>query len=289
MTGPSRTWRRSGSSGTVASSRAGSVVRSSVGVGACRTSGRSGPASTPSPGSAQVARQTVRARSSTARPASSADGTSPSAHTTCHRRSPTRTVSPSSVRRTSPSGRSTAASAGRASRRSGACAAATATRSSASRPARSGSRTSVSAPGGSSASSGPVGHTSRRAGAAPSRRASSSARPGAPVSATACAVRARSKTTPATPEPARPTTRGASLIAVTAAKPTPKRPTPPDPRFDDARSEARPATPSASSGAPAFATCRTLPSARTRRVVVIPARSAASAAFCASSTNHRSR
>ena len=286
MTGPSRTWRRSGSSGTVASSRAGSVVRSSVGVGACRTSGRSGPASTPSPGSAQVARQTVRARSSTARPASSADGTSPSARTTCHRRAPTRTVSPSSVRRTIPSGRSTAASAGRASRRSGACAAATATRSSASRPARSGSRTSVSAPGGSSASPGPVGHTSRRAGAAPSasRQLVGEARGARCRRRRAPCGRGRRRTPPVLV-----TTRGASLIAVTAAKPTPKRPTPPDPRLADARSEARPATPSASSGAPAFATCRTLSTARTRRVVVIPARSAASAAFCASSTNHRSR
>ena len=286
MTGPSRTWRRSGSSGTVASSRAGNVVRSSVGVGACRTSGRSGPASAPSPGSAQVARQTVRARSSTARPASSADGTSPSARTTCHRRAPTRTVSPSSVASHDPVGQVDRRQRGQGEQEVG--------RLRPPRRPRGRRRRDRRAAAAGPPCRRPAGAPPRRvrwatpaAGPAPPRRVAPARRrgPAAPVSATARAVRARSKTTP----PVRVTTRGASLIAVTAAKPTPKRPTPPDPRLADARSEARPATPSASSGAPAFATCRTPSTARTRRVVVIPARSAASAAFCASSTNHRSR
>jgi hypothetical protein len=80
------------------------------------------------------------------------------------------------------------------------------------------------------------------------------------------------------------TTRGAADTASTAAKPTPNRPTEvSSSRFADARSEASAATPAASSGRPVLATRSSRSTTVTRS---LPSRPAASAAFCASSTNH---
>nr|WP_052748463.1 hypothetical protein [Cellulomonas sp. FA1] len=91
-------------------------------------------------------------------------------------------------------------------------------------------------------------------------------------------------------------TTTSSATARTAANPTPNRPTSRVlvPRLADARSDASDATPGASSGAPVFAATSTgLPSSpcarRSSSRPGVPARVAASAAFCASSTTTRSR
>jgi len=104
--------------------------------------------------------------------------------------------------------------------------------------------------------------------------------------------------------PAADRTRGSSLTATTAANPTPNRPTvpptlPPTPapasppapasRLLDARSVDSASTPAASSGAPVLAAV-SIPSRNVSRSRPgTPARTAASAAFCASSTTTRSR
>ena len=86
--------------------------------------------------------------------------------------------------------------------------------------------------------------------------------------------------------------RGVSLTATTAAKPTPNRPTAPSPappRLLDARSVDSASTLAASSGAPVLTATRTPSRSVSRSFPGTPARAAASAAFCASSTMTRSR
>jgi hypothetical protein len=88
--------------------------------------------------------------------------------------------------------------------------------------------------------------------------------------------------------PDREITRGESVTASTAAKPTPNWPTLSPARLADARSAASAVTPAASSGAPVFAARNSPPLMLTRKYPGTPARWAASAAFCASSTSSRS-
>jgi hypothetical protein len=87
--------------------------------------------------------------------------------------------------------------------------------------------------------------------------------------------------------------RGASLTATTAANPTPNRPTvcacAESSRLLDARSVDSASTPAASSGAPVLAAISVPPRSVSRSLPGTPARAAASAAFCASSTMTRSR
>jgi hypothetical protein len=128
----------------------------------------------------------------------------------------------------------------------------------------------------------PGWRTSRRTGGRPPRRASSARNAGSPD--TAAAVRSAENCTP----PEREITRGASVTPSTAAKPTPNRPTLSPVRFAEARNAASAATPAPSSGAPVFAARSSFPSMLTRRYPGTPARCAASAAFCASSTSNRS-
>ncbi|MCR6705557.1 MAG: hypothetical protein NVV66_13000 [Cellulomonas sp.] len=96
--------------------------------------------------------------------------------------------------------------------------------------------------------------------------------------------------------PVAETTLISSDTARTAANPTPYRPTTPGPpwsRFAEARIEDSAATPASSSGAPVFAATSVVPTSvrasRSRSRPGTPARTAASAAFCASSTTTRSR
>jgi hypothetical protein len=166
---------------------------------------------------------------------------------------------------------------------------------------RNGNSTAVSYPQGASPS---AGYGSRNAGTRPSRRANSSASSALPSAAARTASRA-SLSENRTP-PSLDSTAGASLTASTAANPTPNRPTgpefpdPPSPgpssRLAEARSVERLTTPFRSRCAPVLAAVNTGPAPcadpvdntnRTRPGT--PARAAASAAFCASSTITRSR
>ena len=92
--------------------------------------------------------------------------------------------------------------------------------------------------------------------------------------------------------------RGESLTATTAANPTPNRPTvaaspaSPNPawsRLLEARSVDSASTPAASSGAPVLEATSVPSRSVSRSLPGTPARAAASAAFCASSTTTRSR
>ena len=89
--------------------------------------------------------------------------------------------------------------------------------------------------------------------------------------------------------------RGESLTATTAANPTPNRPRSASPgpagssRLLDARSVDSASTPAASSGAPVLEAVSVPSRSVSRSRPGTPARAAASAAFCASSTTTRSR
>jgi len=125
---------------------------------------------------------------------------------------------------------------------------------------------------------------SRSTGTRPSRAAVSSRSTG--TSATNASASSRDHRT----APPVETIEGASVTASTAAKPTPKRPTDPSSsRFADARATAIDSTPAASSGAPVLAAVSVVPARSSTTRPGTPARVAASAAFCASSTTTRSR
>ncbi len=248
---PGSARRRDGSTGTEAISLAGKESPSSVGVGACSTSSSRG-CGTPdlSTGTAQTTLpRWVSQRWSTPGPRIS-------------------TTSPSAVRvQTSPA-ISASASHGRASSRSPISAESPACRAATSTSGRSGRRTSVSKPAGTSAC---TGQGRRRTGTSPSRPA-------------AARVRSAEKAIPPVVE----TTWGSSETVRTAANPTPNRPTV-SPSLPEARSDESDSTPRTSSGAPVLAN-RSSPS--TKDTLIRPgvfAAAAASAAFCASSTNRRSR
>ncbi len=241
-------------------SRAGRERRSSVRVGAWRTSSRRA-------ASRRAAQQTVHCgRASAPSPVRSVS--SPWSRTTSHRLVPSgpwiSVRSPSVVRRQARPAMSMWSRPSSESSRSVACASNSASSSAGSTPSRSGSRTSVSKPSGTVSS---VGHTSRRTGTRSSRPMASR-------------VRAAENSTP----PDRETTRGASVTVSTAANPTPNRPTPCC--LAEARREASEATPAWSSARPVLATCSSRPASWTRNRPPCPA---ASAAFCASSTSTRSR
>ena len=105
--------------------------------------------------------------------------------------------------------------------------------------------------------------------------------------ATAAAVSARENRTP----PVRERITGSSVTASTAENPTPNRPTAlsESSRFAEARKVASDSTPSADNGVPVLETTRVPSRKENCTRPGTPARTAASAAFCASSTTTRSR
>ncbi len=131
---------------------------------------------------------------------------------------------------------------------------------------RSGRRTTVSYPSGGAGGAG-RSNGSRRMGTAPSRRASSSGRPGAgagavvpappptPAAVTASITLLFDQVTPDAPAPGRDreTIEGSSLTASTAANPAPNRPTDVVSRFAEARRVDSASTPAGLSGAPVLA------------------------------------
>ena len=190
---------------------------------------------------------------------------------------------------------STCVRAGSASSSAGPVSVSSRVTSAAAASSRSGSSTAVTNASGSAPSpampprEGESGSAngSRRTGTWPDRASISLASAGmAPASSSA-----RVRDQPTVPVVDR--MLGESLTATTAANPTPKRPTvlPLDtsPRLLDARSVDRASTPAASSGAPVFHATRTPSRSVSRSRPGTPPRTAASAAFCASSTTTRSR
>ncbi len=304
MSGPGATCRRSGPSGNDASSSAGSPSGSSVGVGACTTgstppgsrpAGSRGPPGSGGPvtGTAQHTDHDVRVRSSDGRSASSPGASRPPAVAVRQRLCWLAGDDPSTVIVTSSPSRAAVSTrvappasismelrAGKASSSAGPACASSRSASSREPGSRRGRVTAVANPSGGVPS---AGNGSRSTGTCPDRSASSPASAG--TWRTSSRVSSRDHWT----EPVTEDIRGASLTAATAANPTPNRPTASCPRLLDARSVDRASTPAASSGAPVFAATR-IPSRNVSRSRPgTPARAAASAAFCASSTTTRSR
>ena len=159
---------------------------------------------------------------------------------------------------------------------------------------RSGSSTTVWKPSGIQSRAAPPessgsANGSRKTGTWPPRAAISPA--SGPMPPASSRARSRDHRT----VPAVDRMRGESLTATTAANPTPNRPTVPSAlapalaRLLEARSVDSASTPAASSGAPVLAAVSAPSRSVSRSRPGTPPRTAASAAFCASSTMTRSR
>ena len=273
---------------------AGRPFGSSLGVGAWMTGatlpGSRAGASSLVTGTAQRSDQDGRARSSTGRSASSAGSSSPPPPSVRQRLGMPSLVivtmsfslAAVSVRVALSPSIVTSARAGSASSSAGPVSASSRSTSSQALASRSGSVTTVSKPSRGLPS---AGNGSRSTGTLPSRAASSSASAGIPSASSRDSPRDQRTAPPAD------AMAGESLTATAAAKPTPNRPVVASvrSRLAEARSVASASTPAASSGAPVFAAVSVPSRNCSLSLPGRPARRAASAAFCASSTTIRSR